>query len=440
MRLPTFWRKAAPPSRSKENQELVAQASPIGTLRGRWYTLGVPLTHVETAFQASQAMSHPVVFRCVNKIAEAVSSISFKVRKVQAEGAEPRKIKDAIEKQIQAVLDKPCDEFTDEHVKYWMAANFAVFGNIPLKIGRTYDGQANAIYPLRNVMSQAVGDQAGRIVGYKFVSGDGPQFQLPSRQFVEGRERNGANTREAWAAVIAKAGLDIIALDNSPTRAAVLPIELFTLLMQRGHETASGAPNKNYIIATDGAQNVAQEDQIFGMLQDSRVGGARSGQVGFLSGSKIDVVRLDNDLSDLHSKIPLDDMARQICGIWGVPVAIMGFGGADNAKYAGNYKEGRSSFYEDTIVPGYAKPIAGGLTQAMCPEGYEIYPDLDSIEAIRDARVKRMQAVGEVAFVTPNEKRKMFDLPPIEGGDVLPAPAAAKPTQGAPKNPTDPEG
>ena len=445
MRFPTLWRKAAhqarsKQARSKDNAAAAALDSPVGILRGRFFTFGVPIVHPETMFQASLAMQHPIVYRCVNKIAETVASVDFRVRKRHMPGAAPCNTLDAVEQQIQAVLDRPCDEFSAYHIRYWMAANFAVYGNIPVKVGRTWDGIANAIYPLSNVSAQVVGDKAGRIVGYKFAGGEGATYELPSRQFVEVRERDGANSRGAWACVIAKAGLDILALDNSPTRAAALPVELFSLLMQRGHETASGHSNKNYLIATEHEMTAAQEDAIYAMLQESRVGGSRSGQVGFVSGGKPEVVALNNDLSDLHSKIPLDDMTRQICGIWGIPVALMGLGGADNAKYAGNYESSRSAFYEDTIVPGYLSPISEGLTAAICPAGYEVYPDLDSVEALRDARMSRMRAAGEIPFLSANEKRKMFDLPAIEGGEGLGLPVVAHQTQSAPSKLPLPEG
>lgn len=442
---PDFQIKAPVRARSSDNAAAAVQDNPLGQMRGRWFQLGVPLIHPETLFHAAVAMQHPVVYRCVNRIADAVASVRFRVRKKLAPGSAPRQIVDATEKQVQTVLDAPCDDFSAHHVWYWAACNFAVYGNIPVKVGRTWDGMPNAIYPLSNVSAEVVGDAAGRIIGYSFASGDGPSFQLPSRQVVEAAERSGANTRSAargapWAAVIAKPGLDILALDNSPTRAAVLPVELFTLLMERGRETASGTANKKYLIATDRAMTVDQEDQVFQMFQDSRVGGPRSGQVGFVSGSNPQVIALDNDLSDLHSKLPLDDMTRQICGIWGVPAALMGLGGSDNAKYAGNFAESRSAFWEETVVPGYAAPIADGLTAALCPDGYEVYADLDSVEALRDARMRRMQAAGEVPFITPNEKRKMFDFPPIAGGDVLPPPPAmTAQTQAAPSRPTDPE-
>jgi phage portal protein BeeE len=415
------------PTRTPENEKLVSRQSPAGLLRGRWWHAGVPILSPETHFQASQAMSHPGVYRIVNKIAESVAVVDWKVRKKQAKGDPPRMIMDATEKQLQAVLDAPSDEVAPYAFKYWMAANYAVFGHIPVKVGRTWDGMTNALYPLRNVQAQVVGDEKGNIAAYRFISGDGPQFDLPSPHEIRRRERAGANTREAYACVIAKPGLDILSLDNSPTRAATLPIETYLLLLQRARETAGGAPNKRYIIATDGNLTTEQEDQVYAMMNDSRVGAARSGQIGLINGTKVEIVPLDDDWSDIHTKMPSDDMMRVLAGIWGMPAQLLGLGGADAAKYAANYIEGRSAFYEDTLIPGYLKPFEEGFTQAICPPGYEIYFDVDSLEPLRDARVRRMTAASKITFITDNEKRALFDMEPRPWGDEKPNQPAPKP-------------
>ena len=46
----------------------------------------------------------------------------------------------------------------------------------------------------------------------------------------------------------------------------------------------------------------------------------------FLYNTDVKVHKLDNQLGDIHSKLPLDDMTRQIAGVFGVPVAAPGPG------------------------------------------------------------------------------------------------------------------
>ena len=65
----------------------------------------------------------------------------------------------------------------------------------------------------------------------------------------------------------------------------------------------------------------------------------------FLYNTDIKVHKLDNELGDIHSKLPLDDMTRQIAGVFGVPVPLLGLGSSDAAKFTGNYAESRLASY-----------------------------------------------------------------------------------------------
>jgi hypothetical protein len=126
-------------------------------------------------------------------------------------------------------------------------------------------------------------------------------------------------------------------------------------------------------------------------------------------------------------------MARLIFGGFGIPIALAGMGAADAAKFASNYVESRSAFWEDTIVPGYISPIAVGLTQALCPVGLVIVPDLDSVPAMMAARLTSMKDLQGVLFLTTSEKRELFGY---EATTLIPEFTAAKAAPAAPADPT----
>src|SRR4029078_9600166 len=147
-------------------------------------------------------------------------------------------------------------------------------------------------------------------------------------------------------------------------------------------------------------------------LRESTPGEEESGQVLLLFNTEIKVHKLDNELSDIHSKIPLDDMTRQIAGVFGVPVPLLSLGSPDAAKYAGNYVESRLSFWQDTILPCYLAPIAAGMTQAICPPGAVITFGLDAIPAPGRGRAYVGETLSKVTFLTVDEKRKMLGFQP----------------------------
>jgi phage portal protein BeeE len=95
-------------------------------------------------------------------------------------------------------------------------------------------------------------------------------------------------------------------------------------------------------------------------------------------------------------------------------VALLGLGAADGAKFASNYKESRTAFYEDTIIPEYLTPIAEGLTEALADDGLEVVFDHDSIPALQYAKAERAVKVSKIDFLDDNEKRELCGFKPRE--------------------------
>jgi phage portal protein BeeE len=118
-------------------------------------------------------------------------------------------------------------------------------------------------------------------------------------------------------------------------------------------------------------------------------------------------------------------MTRQIAGVFGVPVALLGLGSADAAKYASNYVESRLSYWQDTVVPCYLIPIAAGMTQSICPPGARICFDLDAVPALWEGRANLGKTISQVTFLSNNEKREILGFEPMAGEDKLPVDAPA---------------
>jgi len=191
-----------------------------------------------------------------------------------------------------------------------------------------------------------------------------------------------------------------------------LPILIINALMQRAMDTASGHANVKYVITAEKTLTKQQRDALEEHMQMAAPGEENSGSVLFLYNTVIQVHKLDNDMKDIHSKLPLDDMTRQIAGAFGVPIALLGLGSADAAKFASNYQESRLSFWQDTIVPCYLSPISSGMTQAICPPGARVQFDLDAVPALWEGRAMIGERLTRVNFLTSNEKRSILGFEP----------------------------
>lgn len=379
--------------------------APVNVIRAASFGFGsTPVTY-EAQVRASNALANQAIYRCVNKLAEAVQGVNWEVRKVGTGRRAGRSYSnsDKVQRRLQEVLSNPNDMFGPAQMRYWMTLHFALTGNVFLKIGHDSLGQVNAIYPLPHT-SEAITGKSGAV---KEIRYDIQSKPIPTRRF--------APAGSAWAAHIYRPAFDLTKFDNSPIVPAGIAADIVRLLMHRAIETASGHPNVKHLLTSSKDMTDAQFNAMVDQFRAGAVGGHNSGNVIFVAGEELKVTALDNGMKDIHSKMPLDDMTRQIAGVFGVPASLLGIGSSDAAKYASNYAESRLAFYQDTIIPGYLRPLADGLTEAICPVGYEIVFDLDSIEALADARLAKAERLTKIDFLTSDEKRELCDFPPIAG-------------------------
>jgi phage portal protein BeeE len=393
--------------------------SPIFVMAGR----SVRLLPPAAAFVAETAQrKSPQLYRITNYVASAVQSVPWFCEKdpdvVAMEQAGPAKIK-----QINDLLKYPNDTFNAKQLEYWIAMNLMLYARAHFKVGVSSTGTPNGIYPLDAKQMSAVLNSRGTVDRYEYGSGQVKQTLLTRR----GSEARGG--LDAYGAEISFPSLTgQVDYKNNPAAIECIaqPIAIINALMQRALDTASGHPNVKYVISAEKTLTKAQKEALEKHLQSSAPGEDESGQVLFLFNTTIKVDKLDNQLADIHSKIPLDDMTRQIAGVFGVPVPLLSLGSADAAKYAGNYVEARLAFWQDTILPCYLAPIAAGMTQAICPPGARISFDLDAIPALWKGRAELGETLSKVSFLTVTEKRAVLDFEPTtEPLDVAKPPASA---------------
>lgn len=379
--------------------------------------MGVALVKCNDTIMAKSAMSHPIVYRALNKIAESVQQVAWFAEEDPTATASERRDKTTFIAHLNSVLRNPNNDMTPEMVRYWMALNYASYGRIPLKVSFSAmdPKMPSGLFPLQAEYTTAKYNNQASVVEYEY--GAGTEKQLYTSRHVWKVGTKGGFVDQIWKPAFR--GHQHPEEVNSPLRAIGLPAQVIRSLLIRAIQTAEGHPNVRYLVTCDRVLTENQKKALRAHLnEDHGTDGPDAGKVPVLNNvGNLEIHKLDNDLSDIHSKMPSDDMARLIFGAFGIPIALAGMGAADGAKFAGNYSESRLSFWQDTVLPGYITPIFSGLTRMLCPPGVRISPDLDSIPALLVGRIYAMKEANGVMFLTTTEKRALFGF---EKNDALP--------------------
>ena len=393
--------------------------------------IGVSLVKWSDHIAVSSAMQHPVTYRALNKIAESVQQVRWFAEIDPNAGDVDQAALGATIQSINDLLANPNPGMTPAQLRYWLALNYASYGRVPLKFNFSPvdTSKPTGIYPLETRQVKAEIDARGVAIRYSYGEGESKQV-WPSREAWEKKKDSKGFVSTIW-----KPGLKGYQhhLDaNTPLATVGLPAQVIRSLLLRAIQTAEGHPNVRYMVTCDKALTQPQKEALKAYLNDDHApSGEAAGKIPILQNAgNIVIHKLDNDLSDIHSKMPSDDMARLIFGAFGIPIALAGMGAADGAKFAGNYVESRLAFWQDTIIPGYVEPIFQALSKELCPHGVRISADLDSIPAIMHGRITSMKEAASIPFLTTDEKRELFGWAPTTA--IPQATPAQRTTQDAP--------
>ncbi|MGL5735530.1 MAG: phage portal protein [Beijerinckiaceae bacterium] len=399
-----WFKKAAPDSRPSDRPV----QPEIHYLRSG---VGVAIVSWSDNIAARQAMQHPIVYRALDKLASSVQQVEWFAELDPNADPKEREGKQTFVKALNGLLASPNPDLTAAQLRYWMALNYACYGRVPLKFSTSLvdSSKPNGIYPLEARLVKGEQDARGVIARFSYGEGDTKQV-WPSHSSWAASGQTGAR---GYVAEIWKPGLKGFQhhCDNNTALSTVgLPSQVIRQLLIRAVQTASGHPNVRYLVMVEKTLTDRQKAVLNEHLNgDHAPSGEEAGKIPILQTvGKIEIHKLDNDLSDIHSKMPSDDMARLIFGAFGIPIALAGMGAADGAKFAGNYQESRLAFWEDTLIPSYIQPLFQGLTKSLCLPGVRISPNYDSIPAIMKGRISSMKEAGSIGFLTTDEKRELF--------------------------------
>jgi HK97 family phage portal protein len=365
----------------------------------------------ELNLTAREMLKNSAVFRCANKIALAVQSVNWYAEAEKGSGVSEKAVTD-----YDTILKSPNDQMTGSQLRYWMAFNASLFGKVSLKQGVS-NGNPSGLYPLQGDNLDAVKNSYGSIIGYKY--GD-PLSPIYIDSFISAEKQGDTGyPLDGFAFDIMRPSLNLLNNNgNSPLPSIMKQTGILNLLADRALDTADGSPNVKYIITLPSGISTDEEEKVRQSIKDHDVGKEESGGIMVIYGVEIGVHKIENNLSDLHTKIPSDDLTRQIIGAFEIPIALIGIAAGDSAKFSNNYAEARKSFYEDTIIPGYLSPFEESLTR-YAPKGIRVRFDIDSIPALQQSRAEMAKELEGVSFLTQNEKREITGWPKLPDGDQV---------------------
>ncbi len=163
---------------------------------------------------------------------------------------------------------------------------------------------------------------------------------------------------------------------------------------------------------------VDQYDRLQEQLTAGHAGSSKSGKPMLLEGG-LEWQPMSFSPRDMDSQNQLQFCKKMIYTSLGVPMELVG----ESSTYE-NQEVARLRFYEDTIIPK-AEDILVGLNLFLIPryndikDKAELYVDKDNVDALSIKRIAMREQTEKSVIMTINEKREIFGLKPIAGGDKI---------------------
>ncbi|WP_246205793.1 phage portal protein [Microvirga arsenatis] len=351
----------------------------------------------------SAAIGLSATWACVQLIAGTIASLPLMVYRTDANGI--RRV--ARDHPLYFVLhDSP--NYDQTAVDFWefMAAAIELQGNAYALIERRSDGALNALHPIRpDLVRVRRLDNGG--LEYEWTE-DGRRVVKSGEQVLHIRGAMGD----------ALSGVSTLSACRSVFEDAIAA------------ETAAGAMfqngvNPSGILSTSDtvALTKEQREQLEKLLQEKYVGALRNGRPMLLdNGMKWTQLSINpQDAQMLESR---KFSGEQICRLFGVPPAMVGFG--DKSSNWGTGKEVDVLGFQKFTLRKRLKRIEQALLKQLVPlaerriQGITIEFNFEGLlRGDTESRYNAYERAIRMGIATRNECRALENLPPIEGGDVV---------------------
>lgn len=344
------------------------------------------------------------VYAALSKRAKRIGSMNLHLYELNR----AMDVEEVFDHDLLALLARANPLQTEYQFKYTIEMMLGIFGSAPILKDRAGGRSVVYLWPLRPDLLKAEADNSGKIVSYEYrVAGRVSKFK--PEDIIPINEPNPQN----------------LALGFSPLGAASLEIDADMQAALWNKFLVENFAEPGGVLTTEQAIDDKSFERLKKEWTQRHAGPTNAGRWALLEkGLKAEPIGRSPKEMDLVENRRFHRNA--ITAILGVPMALMT---SEDVNLA-NAEAAERVFARDTIEPEM-KLIVGAFNEFLVPDFADnLEIDFDSPVPEDVAQKVQIAANGEGRWLTVNEARDMFDLPPLDGGDAIFKPLGVFPQVG----------
>lgn len=352
------------------------------------------------------------VYAALSKRAKRIGAIDLELYEMNSKGD----VEEISDHELISLFDRANPVQSRYQFFYTLEMMLGIWGSAPVYKDRAGGKKIVYLWPLRPDALRAVKTQDGRIAQYIYTIA-GKSQTLAADDVVMINEPNPND----------------ISLGFSPMSAAGLEIDADLAAALWNKYLMENFAEPGGVLSTEQKLNDQEFDRLQKQWNARNAGPTHAGRTALLEkGLKYEAIgRSPKDLDHVESR---RFHRNAITAILGVPMALMT---SEDVNLA-NAEVAERVFNKDTVEP-QMKLITSQFNEFLVPEyGDMIYLDFESpVREDVDQQVS-IATAGEGRWMTVNEARSLFNLPPLEGGDAIFKPIGVYPQVGDSSGANDP--
>lgn len=355
-------------------------------------------------------MKNVAVYNCVSRIADQVSQINLKLFSVDSSGSLSKEIE---QHELLNLLKNPYPTMRKSTFINRLVSHRLIYGNYYVE--KIYNPR-NGVYqkrkpiqirPLRPDYMNVIEGQNGINSEYRYTPehGQAISFQVTAiglSNIIHGMNFNPNN--------------DFMGM--SPMLAAGYSIDTHNEISKQNFRLVKNGVRPSGILTIPSGVSLdeSQKKLLKADLKEKYQGATNSGEPLVLNNgmtwTQISINSNDSEINQVKK-----DVTHEIALAYKTPLELMN---TEPAKYD-NLNAAWEQLYNDMVLP-IANDIVEELNSDLVPfygDNLILVADFGHTKVMREAKLNLHEKLNTINHLTPNEKRKLTDFEPIEGGDEL---------------------